>query len=78
MDITGLLIVTWLFTIAVSGYASLAAIVTALAVPFYVEHIKPEYTLPVIMLSVLIIFRHISNIRRLLTRKEKKIVNWKQ
>jgi glycerol-3-phosphate acyltransferase PlsY len=78
MDMTGLLIVTWLFTVAVSGYASLAAIVTALAAPFYVEHIKPEYTTPVIMLSILIILRHISNIRRLLTGKEKKIVNWKQ
>lgn len=78
MDMTGLLIVTWLLTVAVSGYASLAAIVTAVAAPFYVEHIKPEYTTPVIMLSILIVLRHISNIRRLLTGKEKKIVNWKQ
>ena len=45
MDMTGLLIVTWLFTVAVSGYASLAAIVTAIAAPFYVEQIKPEYTI---------------------------------
>jgi glycerol-3-phosphate acyltransferase PlsY len=78
MDMTGLLIVTWLFTVAVSGYASLAAIVTALAAPFFVEQIKPEYTTPVIMLSILIILRHISNIRRLLMGTEKKIVNWKQ
>ncbi|GLS90869.1 glycerol-3-phosphate acyltransferase [Psychromonas marina] len=78
MDMTGLLIVTWLFTVAVSGYASLAAIVTAIAAPFYVFQIKPEYTTPVIMLSVLIILRHGSNIRRLLAGKEKKIVNWKQ
>lgn len=78
MDITGLVIVTWLLTVAASGYASLAAIVTALAAPFFVEHIKPEYTTPVIMLSILIIVRHISNIRRLITGKEKKIVNWKQ
>ncbi|WP_022941705.1 glycerol-3-phosphate 1-O-acyltransferase PlsY [Psychromonas hadalis] len=78
MDMTGLLILTWLFTVAVSGYASLAAIVTALAAPFFVEQIKPEYTTPVIMLSILIVLRHISNIHRLLTGKEKKIVNWKQ
>ena len=78
MDMTGLLVVTWLFTVAVSGYASLAAIVTAIAAPFFVEQIKPEYTTPVIMLSILIVLRHISNIRRLLTGKEKKIVNWKQ
>ncbi|WP_028863148.1 glycerol-3-phosphate 1-O-acyltransferase PlsY [Psychromonas aquimarina] len=78
MDMTGLLLLTWLFTIAVSGYASLAAIVTAILAPVFVEFIKPEFTTPVIMLSVLIILRHISNIRRLLTGKEKKIVNWKQ
>jgi len=78
MDMTGLLLVTWLLTVAVSGYASLAAIVTAFAAPFYIAQIKPEYTTPVIMLSLLIILRHASNIRRLLTGKEKKIVNWKQ
>jgi len=78
MDMAGLLAVTWLLTVAVSGYASLAAIVTALAAPFYIAQIKPEYTTPVIMLSLLIILRHASNIRRLLTGKEKKIVNWKQ
>ena len=78
MDMTGLLILTWLLTIAVSGYASLAAIMTAIAAPFFAEHIKPEFTLPVLMLSCLIILRHISNIRRLLAGKEKKIVNWKQ
>ena len=78
MDMTGLLIVTWLLTVAVSGYSSLAAIVTAIAAPIYVEQIKPEYTTPVIMLSVLIVLRHISNIRRLITGKEQKIVNWKQ
>ena len=78
MDMTGLLLITWLLSIAISGYASLAAIITAIAAPFFVAQIKPEYTIPVIMLSALIILRHISNIRRLLTGKEKKIVNWKQ
>lgn len=78
MDMTGLLIFTWLLTIALSGYASLAAIITAVMAPIFIENIKPEFTLPVLMLSCLIILRHISNIRRLLTGKEKKIVNWKQ
>ncbi|MEI6897611.1 MAG: glycerol-3-phosphate 1-O-acyltransferase PlsY [Psychromonas sp.] len=78
MDMTGLLIVTWLLTVAVSGYASLAAIVTAIGAPFFVAQIKPEYTISVIMLSILIILRHASNIMRLLKGKEKKIVNWKQ
>ncbi len=78
MDMTGLVVITWLLTVAISGYASLAAIITALAAPVFVHYIKPEFTLPVLMLSCLIILRHISNIRRLLTGKEKKIVNWKQ
>jgi len=78
MDMTGLLILTWLVTIALSGYASLAAIVTAIAAPIFIEFIKPEFTLPVLMLSVLIILRHMSNIHRLISGKEKKIVNWKQ
>jgi len=78
MDMTGLLILTWLVTIALSGYASLAAIITAIAAPIFIEFIKPEFTLPVLMLSVLIILRHISNIHRLISGKEKKIVNWKQ
>jgi glycerol-3-phosphate acyltransferase PlsY len=78
MDMTGLLVMTWLVTIALSGYASLAAIVTAIAAPIFIEFIRPEFTLPVLMLSCLIILRHISNIHRLISGKEKKIVNWKQ
>jgi len=78
MDMTGLLVLTWLLTIAISGYASLAAIVTAIMAPLFVAYIKPEYIVPVSMLSILITLRHASNIRRLLSGKEKKIVNWKQ
>jgi glycerol-3-phosphate acyltransferase PlsY len=78
MDLTGLVVLTWLFTIAVSGYASLAAIVVAIAAPFFVQQINPEYTISVSMLSILIVLRHIGNIRRILSGKEKKIVNWKQ
>jgi len=77
MDMTGLLVLTWLLSVAFSGYASLAAIITAIAAPFFVAVIKPEYTIPVIMLSILIILRHSSNIRRLLTGKEEKILNRK-
>lgn len=78
MDMTGLVILTWLLSIALTGYASLAAIISAIAAPFFVMQIKPEYTAPVVMLSLLIIIRHASNIRRLWAGKEKKIVNWKQ
>jgi len=78
MDMTGLVILTWLLSVALTGYASLAAIISAIAAPFFIAQIKPEYTIAVVMLSLLIIIRHASNIRRLLAGKEKKIVNWKQ
>lgn len=78
MDLTGLILITWLATLALTGYSSLAAVVTAIAVPFYIEMIKPEYTQGATMLSFLIILKHIPNIKRLLTGKEKKIVNWKR
>lgn len=77
MNMTGLLILTWLLTIAARGYASLAAIITAIAAPLYTSYIKPEYTIPVLMLSMLIILRHRSNIRRLLNGTEEKILNKK-
>ncbi|WP_354622967.1 glycerol-3-phosphate 1-O-acyltransferase PlsY [Psychromonas sp. MME2] len=78
MDMTGLVLLTWLLSVAVTGYASLAAIITVIAAPIFVSQIKPEYTIPVIMLSILIILRHSGNIKRLLQGKEKKIVNWRQ
>ncbi|MEL0628386.1 glycerol-3-phosphate 1-O-acyltransferase PlsY [Psychromonas aquatilis] len=77
MNMTGLIVITWLLSVALTGYSSLAAIITALSAPIYIYFIKPEFTVPVIMLSSLIILRHIGNIRRLIRGKEKKIVNWK-
>lgn len=77
-DMSALLILTWLVTLAISGYSSLAAIVTAIMAPIIIAQIKPEFTLPVLMLSLLILLSHISNIKRLLSGNEKKIVNKKQ
>ncbi|MGB0843038.1 MAG: glycerol-3-phosphate acyltransferase, partial [Pseudoalteromonas shioyasakiensis] len=41
--------------------------------PLYTWLIKPLYTVPVSFLTVLIIFRHRANIKRLLQGKEPKI-----
>ncbi len=76
MDVAGALVGTWLLVVAVSGYSSLAALITALLSPLYTYLIKPEYTLPVAMLSCLIILRHHQNIVRLLKGDELKI--WKK
>ncbi len=72
-DLTGLLMGTWLVTFLFSRYSSLSAIVTSILAPFYTWLIKPQYTLPVAMLSCLIIFRHRQNIHRLINGDEPKI-----
>lgn len=75
LDLTGMLFGTWTTSVLLSGYSSLASMLTALLAPLYTWFIKPQYTLPVSMLSCLIIFRHHENIRRLIDKKEPKIWN---
>ncbi|GAB58974.1 glycerol-3-phosphate 1-O-acyltransferase PlsY [Rheinheimera nanhaiensis] len=73
LDLAGLLIGSWLIIVALSGYSSLAAILTVSLAPLFTWFIKPLYTLPVLMLSVLIILRHRENIVRLYQGKESKV-----
>ena len=71
--LAGLLIITWLIVAKLTRYSSLAAIITVSIAPFYTWLLKPLYVYPVIMISVLIIFRHKDNIARLLKGEESKI-----
>ncbi|MEO3677460.1 glycerol-3-phosphate 1-O-acyltransferase PlsY [Rheinheimera fenheensis] len=73
LDLAGLLIASWLIIVALSGYSSLAAILTVSLAPLFTWFIKPLYTVPVLMLSVLIILRHRENIVRLYQGKESKV-----
>lgn len=73
LDLSGLLIITWIVTVFISGYSSLAALITVSLAPLYTWFIKPQYTLAVAMLSVLIILRHRSNIIRLIKGRESRI-----
>ena len=73
LDLAGLLIGSWLVIVALSGYSSLAAILTVSLAPVFTWFIKPLYTIPVSMLSVLIILRHRENIVRLWQGKESKV-----
>lgn len=68
-----LLIFTWLVVFKISKLSSLAAIITVSLAPFYAYWIKPQYTVPVIMISALIIWRHQSNISRLRHGNEQRI-----
>ncbi len=73
LDLTALVMLTWLSVAILFRYSSLAALVTALLAPFYAWMFKPQYTLPVAMLCCLIVFKHHQNIRRLLSGEEPKI-----
>ncbi|MFM2588826.1 glycerol-3-phosphate 1-O-acyltransferase PlsY [Vibrio sp. TBV020] len=73
LDLTGMIIATWLSVAFLFRYSSLAAIVTVLLAPFYTWMIKPQYTLPVAMLCCLIVFRHHQNIKRLFDGTEPKV-----
>ncbi|MEC6883585.1 glycerol-3-phosphate 1-O-acyltransferase PlsY [Photobacterium sp. NCIMB 13483] len=72
-DLSGGLIIIWISALTLTGYSSLASLITALVAPLMTWMVKPEYTMPVAMLSCLIIFRHQDNIRRLLDGDETKI-----
>lgn len=71
--LAGLLILTWLGLIWLTGYSSLAAIITVSLAPLFTWFIKPLYVLPVSMLAALIVFRHRANIVRLLKGTEPKV-----
>ncbi|NHH99745.1 MULTISPECIES: glycerol-3-phosphate 1-O-acyltransferase PlsY [Oceanimonas] len=75
MDMAGLLMLTWLVSLGLFGYSSLASLITALFAPLFVYFIKPEYTLAVALLSCLIIIRHHRNISRLYHHEETPILN---
>ena len=64
---------TWLLVVLLTRYSSLAALVTALLAPIYTWWLDDRFTLPVAMLSTLIIIRHKDNIRRLLKGEESKM-----
>lgn len=70
---TGILIGCWLVVVFITGYSSLAAIISVSLAPFLIWFIKPAYSLPVFMLCVLIILRHKDNIVRLINGQEGKI-----
>ncbi len=72
-DMTGLLLGTWLLVVTVTGYSSLASIITVSLAPIYAWFIKPIYAIPVLMLSVLMLFRHRSNMQRLIKGTEPRL-----
>ena len=68
-------LVTWLLVAVAFRYSSLAALVAAVAAPVYAMliHLRPELVLATAAMSMLLIWRHKSNIKKLMTGKESKI-----
>lgn len=66
---------TWLLTAAVFRLSSLAALTAAIATPIYVLQLglPREWVLASCVMSLLLIWRHRSNIKNLLAGKEAKI-----
>lgn len=73
LDLAGLLIAGWMLLVGATGYSSFAAIVTVSLAPVFTWFIKPLYTIPVLMLGILIVIRHRENIVRLWEGTESKV-----
>lgn len=77
-DLSGIMLLTWIVTLLVAGYSSLASVITAVLAPIYIWWFKPEYTFPVAILSCLIIWRHHENLERLWKGQEPKLFKWRK
>ena len=66
---------TWLLVAVVFRYSSLAALVAAIAAPIFAMllHLPPQWVFATAIMSMLLIWRHKSNIRNLMTGKESRI-----
>ena len=71
-------VATWLIIAFIFRYSSLAALIAAALAPFYTWFFtNPTFALVTCVISILLIYRHQGNIRKLLTGKESKIVQKK-
>ncbi len=63
---------TWLVVFSASRYSSLGAIVAALLAPVYAWYLLPyqDYIVTVVVMSVFLIWRHRSNIQKLIAGTE--------
>lgn len=66
---------TWLLVAIISRYSSLSSLTATIFAPLYLYYFTrvDEYYLTMLVVSLLLIYRHRSNIRKLATGKESKI-----
>ncbi|SES63756.1 glycerol-3-phosphate 1-O-acyltransferase PlsY [Thorsellia anophelis] len=72
-DLSGLILLVWLLVVLISGYSSLASVITAVLAPIFIWWFRPEFTFPVSVLACLIIWRHHDNLERLWKGGESKL-----
>lgn len=73
---TGLLwIITWLIIIIAFRYVSLSSLVASVLAPFYIWYFTEEraYAISLALISILIVYRHRSNITKLIAGTENKL-----
>lgn len=65
-------LLTWVLVFAVSRYSSLGAIMAAILAPVYAWYLLPyqDYIITVLVMSVFLIWRHRSNIQKLIAGTE--------
>lgn len=69
-----LLFTVWLLVLIATRYVSLASIIAAICTPFFALIInKAAFLLPLMLIAILTIWRHRSNIKKLLAKTENKI-----
>lgn len=69
----GITLGVWLVVIAISRIAAVAAVVASLVGPFVAWKFTPYFLIPVIIISILIIWRHRVNLKNLITGVDSKI-----
>jgi glycerol-3-phosphate acyltransferase PlsY len=70
-----LLILVWVAVFAVARIISVASVITALALPIFIFYFRPSRALGALslLLSVIVILRHKSNLKRVFRGEEKRL-----
>lgn len=69
--LTASLLSTWLLVFMVFRISSLASLLTILLAPIFAYYFKPEYSVAVLLLCLIILLKHKDNIHRLRHKQEK-------
>lgn len=73
--ILGICLLLWLLVVLITGYVSLASLAASVALPIFLAVFNQPLSLIIftVVLCLFVIYRHKSNIRRLLRGQERKI-----